>query len=301
MIPYGDGSQLALWYNPNKGYRVPLIVSLHAWSTDYTTQYPQNAQVANWAIANDWVFIHPNFRGPNTGSVDAMGSSKAIQDIVDAVNYSINNAQVDTNRIYLFGQSGGGYMALLMAGTHPEIWAGVSAWAPITDLMAWRNESMDTTFWNINDKYGQNIDLTCNNDGKSLAQCTTERSPITYLPNAVNLPLDINAGFFDGYTGAVPISHALNGWNLAIAQSGQFTGSEITQMTGAPGVDHSIPSYLAYQGNDPLYYTNTGTSSIQIPVLMRREKGRSRISIFNGTHADVAYWAGLTWLYYQSK
>ena len=139
-IPYGDGTQHALWFKPNKANTqpVPLIVSLHTWSTDYTTAYPQNAEVANWAVANNWAFIHPNFRGPNTGNPQAMGSDFAVQDIVDAVNYAKNNAMIDNNRIYIFGQSGGAHMALLMAGRHPEIWAGISAWASITDLMAWR-------------------------------------------------------------------------------------------------------------------------------------------------------------------
>ena len=29
---------------------------------------------------------------------------------------------------------------MLMAGRHPDIWAGVSAWVPISDLKAWYHE-----------------------------------------------------------------------------------------------------------------------------------------------------------------
>ena len=46
---------------------------------------------------------------------------------------------MDDKRIYLVGISGGGQMALIMAGRAPNVWAGVSAWVPIADLAEWHD------------------------------------------------------------------------------------------------------------------------------------------------------------------
>ena len=56
---------------------------------------------------------------------------------MDAIAYARSTTAVDARRIYLIGGSGGGHMALMMAQAAPELWAGVSAWVPISDLAAW--------------------------------------------------------------------------------------------------------------------------------------------------------------------
>lgn len=307
-----DGAQQpAKFYSPGLGGPYPLIVSLHTWSADMdVSTYPQNGAVAKWAIANQWVFIHPYFRGPNNAqpyNTQSMGSDYAVQDIVDAVNYAKSHANIDATRIYLFGQSGGAHMALLMAGRHPEIWAGVSVWASITDLVLWYNQAKDTTFWilpnhDIPDRYGDHIVGNCGGAPLNTA-CAYYRSPITYMANAASVPIDINAGFYDGWiyntrSGSVPVNQSLLGWN-ALAPAAAFTSDEIDNITGSPSIPvHNIPSYLAYSGTDPLYYDYTNTPR---PVLIRREWNQSRITIFDGTHVDVCYWAGLTWLNYKYK
>ena len=62
---------------------------------------------------------------------------------------------VDESRVYLIGVSGGGHMAMLMAGRHPELWAGVSAWCGIADIAQWYG---DHTKDSKPDKYAQNIE-----------------------------------------------------------------------------------------------------------------------------------------------
>ena len=95
----------------------PLLVGLHTWSGGYE-QAGGEATYARWCMENDWHFIHPHFRGPNW-TPDACGSDKVVQDIVDAVKYMSQHHNVDTNRIYLVGVSGGGYAALLLAARAP--------------------------------------------------------------------------------------------------------------------------------------------------------------------------------------
>jgi pimeloyl-ACP methyl ester carboxylesterase len=304
VIVNGTSGQHALFYTPITSVAVPLIVSLHTWSTNYTWDYPQNAQVANWAIANGWIFIHPNFRGPNNcpdplcdplderGNPNGMGSDFVVQDIVDAVNYAKSVSNVDTSRIYLFGQSGGGHAALLMAGRRPDIWAGVSVWAPITDLDRWRKESLNLITgedWPIADRYGNQIANSCRNE--TLLSCENYRSPITYLSAAANVPLDINAGLHDGHTGSVPFRHSLLGWNKVLGFN-DINPTDITTMN----ITEAILPGLIYTGSETYSW-----QGIALPIKLRRVWNQSRVTIFDGTHADVDYWAGLTWLNYKYK
>ena len=61
-----------------------------------------------------------------------------MEDILSAVEYAKANASIDSSAVFLVWTSGGGYTALVMAGKHPEVWASVSAWVPISDLNAVR-------------------------------------------------------------------------------------------------------------------------------------------------------------------
>ena len=138
-----DGAlQGAFFYVPPEaepgGAPAPLMVALHTWSADYR----QAASAAYLAACKrrGWVLIHPNFRGPNHRP-EACASDLAVQDVLDAVAYARAHASVDPGRIYLCGASGGGFMSLTMAHRAPDVWAGVSAWVPISDLAAWHRHS----------------------------------------------------------------------------------------------------------------------------------------------------------------
>src|SRR5690606_18796175 len=135
-IPASDGvEQPSIWYAPDIPGKKPLLVGLHTWSSSYNSA-GGDAIYAEWCIKQGWAFIHPHFRGPNH-TPQAMGSDRAVQDIVEAVEWARKQTAIDETRIYLIGGSGGGHMSLLMAGRHPEIWAAVSAWCGISDINAW--------------------------------------------------------------------------------------------------------------------------------------------------------------------
>jgi hypothetical protein len=126
LASLADGSeQPAMFYAPASKEPVPLLVTLHTWSGDY--RQDDHEACAQWCLEKNWAYIHPNFRGPNRRP-EATGSELVVQDIVDAVTYASQHGNIDPTRVYLVGTSGGGYTALLMAGRHPELWAGVSAW-----------------------------------------------------------------------------------------------------------------------------------------------------------------------------
>ena len=156
-----DGSrQPGYLYVPPAAKRgkVPLFVVLHSWSLGYDfTRNPGEFGLAE-GMKRGWAFYYPHFRGPNSRP-EACGSDLAVQDIVDGVEYAKARANVDPDRVYLLGGSGGGHMALLMAGRHPELWAGVVAACPISDVGRWHAETGAMT--NGNARYARMLEKVC--------------------------------------------------------------------------------------------------------------------------------------------
>lgn len=275
--------QPALFYKPQTEKKVPLLVALHTWSGDYTQK--TSIPYAEWCIENKWVFIHPDFRGPNKRP-EATGSDKTVKDILSSVDYAVEKANVDSQRIYLVGCSGGGYSSLLMAGRATDIWAGVSAWVPISDLKAWYIECKKA-----DRGYADDIFKSCGGaPGTSFAVDFEykSRSPITYLSGNLNLPLDINAGIKDGHTGSVAVSHSLRVFNLAASKNDRIGEKDIKFFVEKA----EVPPHLKKQVTDPAYGDKT--------VLFRKNSGNARITIFDGGH-EIIYEAALSWPSKQKK
>ena len=278
--------QPAIYYAPESKTPVPLLVGLHTWSSDYR-QVGGRCPYGPWCIKNKWAFIGPNFRGPNR-TPQATGSQLAVDDIISAVQYARENANVDENRIYLLGASGGGHAALLMAGRAPKIWAGVSAWVGISDLKAWRAECKKAKR-----RYAAEIEKSCGGPpGKSDAVDLEykNRSPLTWLARAkhAGVPLDINAGINDGHSGSVPISHSLRAFNAVADPADRISDADIAYMVEKA----EVPTHLRRKLSDRTY-------GPKIPLL-RKMSGKARITIFKGGH-EIVPAAALTWLSLQKK
>lgn len=272
-------AQPALFYVPDTNESpLALLVALHTWSGSYMQKI--SIPYARWCVENGWVFIHPDFRGPNR-KPEATGSELVVKDILSAVDYAKKNANIDPNRVYLVGASGGGYTALLMAGRAPHIWAGVSAWVPIADLRAWYFESSKA-----GRRYADDIVKSCGGVPDANAEVDREykkRSGVTYLHNAVNVPLDINAGITDGHTGSVPVSHSLRAFNLVAVSDDRISQEDIAFFAEKA----QVPPHLKAELTDPTYGEKT--------PLFRRSSGKARITIFDGGH-EIVYEAALSWL-----
>jgi len=279
-----DGSdQPAMFFAPETDHQVPLLVVLHTWSGDYRQNL--HAECIQRCMDQGWAVIHPNFRGPNRRP-EATGSDWVIEDIASAVTHAKQATKIDPSRIYLLGTSGGGYTALLMAGRRPELWAGVSAWVPISDLEAWYRETKAA-----GEKYCQEIVDSCGGPPGTSDQIDRQyekRSPLTYLANAKGLPLDINAGIRDGHEGSVPISHSLRAFNAVAAAADRISPGEIKHFVEQAQVPPSLKQPLS----DPTYGEKQ--------PLFRRTSGKARITIFNGKHELISQ-AALAWLQQQRK
>lgn len=287
-IPVSDGTdQPAMWYAPpsaggDSHAPVPLLVGLHTWSMGYE-QSGNGAPYAQWCIDQKWAFVHPHFRGPNR-TPEAMGSDRAVADIVEAVAWAKSRTAIDPRRVYLVGASGGAYMALLMAGRHPELWAGVSAWCPITDIAQWHADHVRD---GVTGRYAQDIEASLGGvpiAGSDFAVNAVRRSPLNWLAGAAGLPLDINAGVHDGRKGSVPFTHALLAYNAVV---GEGTGRLDPERIAEYYQTRQLPAGWQPAPPDPLY----GKS---VP-LFRQSQGNTRITIFEGGH-DIVYAAALVWL-----
>ena len=281
-----DGTnQPMMFYKPQRDEPRPLLVALHSWSNDYKQK--ESAIYAEWSIANDWVFIHPNFRGANN-KPQATGSELVIGDVLSAIDYAKANARVDESRIYAVGWSGGGYLGLLLAGRAPEIWAGVSAWVPISDLSAWYEESR-----RLGTKYVREIAASCGgnplNAGPAADECR-KRSPVAYLERARGIAIDINHGIRDGRNSAdpVPVRQSLIAFNLLAEPQDRFTEDQITYFTR----EGDVPASLRSETTDPAYGG--------LRILFRRQSGGTRITVFDGAH-DKNTEAAFRWLNQQRR
>jgi len=202
-----DGSIQNAWFHKSASKSPqPLIISLHTWSGNYD----QGDPLAKEVLFRDWNYIHPDFRGPNNNP-DACGSKLAIADLLDAIHFSIKNANVDTTNVHIVGVSGGAYLTLLayMQLDYPV--KSFNAWAPISDLQSWYWESRGR-----HNVYAHDIEEVASKNGRMDWNDLEKRSPM-YLPfpytKRKNAELNIYEGVHDGYTGSVPITHSILFYN----------------------------------------------------------------------------------------
>ena len=258
----------------------PLIVVLHTWSAGADN----GGRYAIPAEQYDFHMISPDFCGSNAvGNPLSMGSDTAVADLVAAVEWMKSKVKVDPERIYLIGGSGGGYMALLMAGRHPEVWAGVSAWCSISDLTAWCRHHRGL-------RYGKQIIDNLKGDPRTdpaAAKEAARRSPITYLAAAKSLPLDIATGIHDGHKGSVPVSQSLNAFNAVADEKDRISEADSEVMT---------KEERAPEGPAPAPDPGYGTRKLHF----RRISGNTRVTIFEGGH-DILSDYGFAWLSRQRK
>lgn len=276
-----------IWVPKDSNHKKPLLVVLHTWSGNYLQNNFGGTRsgisiVQAECQKRNWAMIMPEFQGPNNRP-EACASEQAIQDVVDAVHYMKSKYSIDEHKVFLFGVSGGGHMALMMAARHPELWCGVSSWVPISDLNDWHHHCHLKGL-----KYAKDLEKICGGTPKNQAAQASyhSRSPIHFLknPDIAQVSLHIHAGIRDGHTGSVPISHSLRAFNqLALANSQsqfQISSNDIEFMTRTA----SVPEDLFYHGSQFPHWNKK--------LLFFRQAGNASIFIFDGGHegdAQVAF------------
>ncbi len=278
--------QPSVYWAPDSATKqsTPLLVFLHSWSGNYKQK---NDAWLREAVKRGWVFLHPDFRGLND-TPQACGSKLARQDILDAVDFARKKFQVDPQRIYLAGTSGGGHMSMLMAGHHPDRFSSVSAWVGISDIAEWyRFHLKDGVPQNyakmilksVGGPPGENADRDAD---------YRDRSPVFHLNRVDDLPIDVAAGVRDGYSGSVPISHTLLACNeIARAKHGAaIERAEVDRLTKLGGQPDQLKEMLANLDIDEVFGRR---------IVFRQSIRKSRVTIFDGGHEGIAH-AACDWL-----
>ncbi len=198
-----DGSLQPSLFFKAEGVGRPLIVGLHTWS------YDRNNQISNiipYAEKYNFDVLLPQFRGPNLKTnphcTEACASSLAIADICDAIKYCVDTYGSDAKNVMLIGLSGGGHMALMMAGTHPELFLATAAAVPICNLSDWVKE---------NKNYAPHVLACCSDSIEEMEK----RSPISYISGLARSNTKIFHGKYDN---CVPVSQSINLYMKALSE-----------------------------------------------------------------------------------
>ncbi|WP_051231620.1 alpha/beta hydrolase family protein [Stutzerimonas azotifigens] len=285
-----DGSaQKALYYDSGSEQEKPLLLVLHSWSTNYLQNI--DIPIAQFAVANDWVFMHPDFRGQNDGRPESTGSKLAISDMEDALDYAREHANIDESRIYLLGYSGGAMNALHLASRHPDVFAGVSIWVPVYDLVSWHawNEAQQA-------KYAGEIAEACGGapeEGSEAYDACVERSPRTYVPDAAGkLRILIAHGIGDQ---TVPPDQALHVFNDLAEEEDRIPQEQIDQVLET----REIPPALSERSTHDRYQFPRFAEA-DADILLHLQSGPAELVLFDGEH-DMLYRPGLDWLAEQHR
>lgn len=277
-----DEEQPSLYLAPTGNGEQPLLVVAHSWSTGYTQHL--GIPFARWAAEAGWGFVHPDFRGVNERP-ESTGSPLAVQDVVDAVDDAIERGGIDPDRVYVLGFSGGGMMSLLLAGQHPDVFAGAVAWVPVEDLETWYVHNVEEQ---PEEAYAEQIEASCGGDPTSDAEARDEcatRSPSAHLAGArdAGIPIYIGHGLDDPN---VPPDHGVRAFDALAADEDQL-GAEVVEELAAgrlpPELDGEVEAPTGFGDDDPT-------------VRFARTSGPTTFVLFDGEH-DLVFEPGLAWLW----
>lgn len=225
--------------------------------------------------------IQPDYRGP-FDDPQATGSDLAVQDVLDAVDFAARDRNVDPDRVFAVGFSGGGMMALLLAGRHPDRFAGLASWVPIDDLASWYRYTAAA-----DPRYAEEIAASCGGDPTASASAYADcerRSPRTWLTAArrAKVPIYLGHGIDDP---VVPPDHALKAFNR-LAAPRDAVAPDVVRAAAA----HELPARARGSDRAPTYFRDGDPA-----VVFARRSGPFTVVLFQGEH-DMVYNPGLEWI-----
>jgi len=193
----------------------PAVIVIHGWFGNALN--PSGNTLIQEAIGANAHYLYPNVRGPHTGT-DNCCSDVAMADLDSALRFLSRYADVEPSQVFFVAASGGGYTSLCYLMSRDQALGGVRAWVPITNLIAFHDESSGSP-------YEDAVRGCTGSDDELDEEKAARRSPF-FMPRAGKIgrtPLAIFAGINDGHDGPVAISHSLDFYNR-LAQEANTTG-----------------------------------------------------------------------------
>ena len=115
-------------FPPGKPHRnLPMVLNVHGgpWARDAWGYNPE----AQWMANRGYLCLQVNFRGSHGYGKDFLNAGdkewggKMHNDLLDAVNWAIDQGYADAERIAIYGHSYGGYAALVGAAFTPDVFS----------------------------------------------------------------------------------------------------------------------------------------------------------------------------------
>lgn len=284
-----DTTQTALFHAPDAAEDRPLLIVLHSWAADYRERL--GIPLAQFAMANGWAYLQPNFRGPNDGRAESTASEEVLADLDDALAFAQEHARVDASRVYLLGYSGGGMNALHFAARHPERFAGVTAWVPVYDLVSWYQWNRDRQR-----RFATDIERVCGGPpverGRAYTECV-KRSPRAYVPKAAGEMRVLIAHGIDDDT--VPPDQGLLAFNDLAQEEDRVSEAQVAELMRT----RQVPATLAARdGQGPAERARFAEAGGE--VLLQLRSGPAELVLFRGGH-ELFFRPALDWLARQQR
>lgn len=206
IIPSRDGLSLVsyltlpVWQEPETGFLpaepLPMVLNVHGgpWSRDWWGYDPLHQWLANRGYA----VLSVNFRGSTGFGKDFLNAGnrewagKMHDDLVDAVQWAIDNGIADPDRVCIYGGSYGGYATLVGLTFTPDLFAcGVDVVGPsnVVTLL----EAIPPYWEPLVEQIVQRVGDYRTPEGREFL---LSRSPLTYV-DRIRKPLLIGQGAND--------------------------------------------------------------------------------------------------------
>lgn len=148
-----DGTCLWGWFIPARGAQHPgktkgTVIHMHGNAQNMTAHW----QFAQWIPDREYnlfVFDYRGF-GKSQGSPDPKG---IFEDAIAALDYLRNRTDIPTGKLYIFGQSLGGMLAIAASAASPDGVCAVLAEAPAYSYAMWMNDRLAGQGNHLDDTY----------------------------------------------------------------------------------------------------------------------------------------------------
>ena len=141
-----DGTLLAGWFIPALGDSKGTVVHMHGNAQNMSAHW----EYAGWLPQHGFNVFAFDYRGygQSQGTPDPRG---IFEDAVAALDYA--NRRTAAQKLFVFGQSLGGMLAIAAAGARPEGISAVAAEAPAYSYSEWADDQMPELQLALDDSY----------------------------------------------------------------------------------------------------------------------------------------------------